>query len=198
MLNSTQKDLLHSTLQDHISVIEESKLINPTLKRICLGKVITEDCIKLIQFLDKLFIPGLDPAQHEERIELIRSLKFINDLYFNNQVVFSEYGLKSAAEVFFGRLGDIVQKDIQEEIYNLLYRSAKGMEQGQNKNRLYSEMGRENYRFQGRAGKSAWRQELNLPLDQQRIELAGRRNNWFLDAQEERQEENPNRPSVSM
>ncbi len=117
-VNKSQLELIKSLIGFdgiYFETIKDEDGIDSGTKILYLERAISEDCQTFLKSLDKLYQP-------ESNIELIRALKTINDLFFNNEVKNSDHGMKSALQHWFGRLGDIDNVDafkkIIEELVN--------------------------------------------------------------------------------
>jgi hypothetical protein len=117
MITTAQAALLNELIGEdgcYFETIKEDSSINVGTKILFLQRAISEAPPIFLKSLDKLYQDGLD--DDESNLELIRSLKTMNDLCFNQQVKFGEHGERNVIEHFFAKLGDINLSDITSAI----------------------------------------------------------------------------------
>ncbi len=132
-LNEAQKSSLEEHLENALSAIDEfpvSDALTNTLKRTILEKAVTQNPRDFYKSLDELYAL-CSKIQYKEEIEipeqrnrkgevisssktitqsingldLIRSFKLINDICFNSEVKFADFGIRRTINHYFDRLG---------------------------------------------------------------------------------------------
>lgn len=120
MPNPAQLELLHSFFGEegiYSSTIENTDVLDTITKMVLLEKAITEDYQTFLTTIDKL---NMTVNQKSPEEELIRALKAMNDVCFNNDVMYGEYGTRPALEHYFGSLGAIHANEFQEATRELI------------------------------------------------------------------------------
>ena len=129
-LNDTAVNLLNDFSEKdgiYYSTIDEYEELNLGTKVLYLERAISENCKTFNESLDKLY-----GSEGVENIELIRALKFINDICFNTSVKFAEHGLKSAIVHWFESISgqtlneDEIKKTIQLKIEERIKELSEG------------------------------------------------------------------------
>src|SRR5580692_3362811 len=103
-LTRAQKELLDSFFGRegfYLETIRENDDVNLGTKLLYLERAVNEPPQIYLESLKKLCLT----PEKASTIELIRALKVINDLYFNNLIKY--YGIKNAVDHFFHGLGQI-------------------------------------------------------------------------------------------
>ncbi|OGT69287.1 MAG: hypothetical protein A3I12_01210 [Gammaproteobacteria bacterium RIFCSPLOWO2_02_FULL_38_11] len=136
-------------------------------KILYLEKSITQGCQTFLNTLDKLYKPELMGAAKEANLDFIRSLKTINDLFFNNKVKYGIYGVRDALTHFFSSLGPFNPQDFKDEIQKMIHRGIEVLSQNHQEEIIARKRKREEEE-KTIANQSNWRNELDLPSDQRR------------------------------
>ncbi len=104
----------------YLTVILEYEGANPATNYQYLQKAIEEEPSIFLQSLDRLYQSEPSKEKEVNQFEFLRSLKLVNDLYFNNSIVFElhEYGIKyvKKAQVHFFRDLNASEREISEAI----------------------------------------------------------------------------------
>lgn len=109
-MNSAQTELLQSFIGpegDSFQTINEDETLDLGTKLLYLERAISQDCNRFNASLDKIYNPSLNGKAAQPQLDLIRSLKLINDWCFNNPVVNGVYGVRSALTHYFSGLGPV-------------------------------------------------------------------------------------------
>lgn len=170
MPNPGQIRLLDSLIGEdgiYFTTISEDENLDVGTKVLYLNRAITEQCHDFLNSLDKIYNPSLDNTKQIANIEFIRALKVINDLCFNNQIKFSDFGCKPALDHFFSRLGDInssnFQTIIQQNIQTRINELSRGHEITVSEQIHAREIAEHNTLID-----ISWRRILDLPTEQLR------------------------------
>ena len=120
---------------------------------------------------DKTFSLGtkllyLDRAIQEECNRFIRALKLINDLYFNNDVKYSSFGIRKALEHYFIALGPIEACDFKIAIRECIEARKIQIQFDSTSQEIRSQMDRRLFEEETIARLTLWREELDLPQEQ--------------------------------
>lgn len=124
MLNLAQLQFLESFISAqgiYFEVIRDEENVDFGTKVLYLLRAIDQDCAMFVRSLDKLYYSFLRVNKRNKGLEFIRALKIINDLYYNNEVKFDEYGVRVALEHYFGALGPINEESFQLKINELVH-----------------------------------------------------------------------------
>lgn len=131
MPNSAQKTLLDSFIAEdgiYLQPILEYEHVSLGTKLLYLERAITQNCKIFLQSLDKLYNLEGGELVKAANIECIRALKVINDLCFNNEVKYDEFGsARTALTHYFSSLGEInaqafqttIKESINEQIFKI-------------------------------------------------------------------------------
>ena len=168
MPNSTQRALLDSFIAEegiYFETIRDDEAFNLGTKVLYLERAISQNCHNFLQSLDKLYNPDLVAAAKTANVEFIRALKLINDLCFNHQVKYVQYGTRPALTHFFGSLGDINHSDFQTDIQTIINARIATLREGHVEEATAQKTARETAET-GIARRTGWRAELDLPLAQ--------------------------------
>jgi hypothetical protein len=109
-LTRAQKELLDSFFGRegfYLETIRENDDVNLGTKLLYLERAVNEPPQIYLESLKKLCLT----PEKASTIELIRALKVINDLYFNNLIKY--YGIKNAVDHFFHGLGQIESSELK-------------------------------------------------------------------------------------
>ena len=165
MINSSQQDLLNSFLAKegiYFETILENNNIDLGTKILYLERAINLDSSHFFRSLDKLY-----NMQEPDNIELIRALKIINDLYYNNIIKYDDFGIKKALNHYFSLLGPVdeeafqkVIKEMMHENISVLYKNSKP-EENITDQRIIREMAEMDIEEN-----TMWRYKLDLPQEQ--------------------------------
>lgn len=126
-LTRAQKELLDTYFGRegfYLETIRENEDINLGTKLLYLERAISEPPKIFLESLKKLCLS----PEKASIIELIRSLKVINDLHYNNPIKYDNYGVKHAVDHFFHGLGQVELLELQlavKEHINLEINSLK-------------------------------------------------------------------------
>ena len=120
MVNEAQKALLNdlvgcngiytTTINDFTHETEGTKLLY-------LKRAITLQGIHFLESLDQLYKENIDDQLKPEYIDLIRSLKMINNLYFNQEINYDEYGIRFTLDHYFSRIGSVNPDEFKTYIH---------------------------------------------------------------------------------
>ena len=141
-------------------------------KILYLEKSITQDCQTFLNTLDKLYKPELIGAAKEANLDFIRSLKTINDLFFNNKVHYDNflgacriYAERDALTHFFSSLGSFNPQDFKDEIRKMIHQGIEILSQDHQEEITTQKQKREEVE-KTITNQSDWRNELDLPTGQ--------------------------------
>jgi predicted nucleic acid-binding protein len=168
MLTVAQRELLDSFIADegiYFETIRDYPGLNLGTKVLYLERAISQNCQTFLQSLDKLYQPGLDGEAKTAHIEFIRALKVINDLYFDNQVKYDEFGTRAALTHYFGSLGNIVPGDFQTTIQGMITAGITALSEAHEEEVTAQKQARVTAEV-NIAPEIGWREELDLPLAQ--------------------------------
>jgi len=123
MPNSAQLELLNSFFSEQglfFEIIRDDSTFNLGTKILYLERAINQDCQTFLESLDKIYNPDLVADAKAANIEFIRALKLINDLCFNYDVKYSEFGTRKALTHYFSALGSVVFADFKVTIQDII------------------------------------------------------------------------------
>lgn len=164
MLNDTQEQLLEEMLGPegfYYQAIIENPDFDLGTKSLYLKLAITQECHDFLVSLDKLYDGS------KSSLDLIRNLKVINDLCFNNDMLFDPYGVRSALPHFFGRIGpDPSLTDFQPLIKQHIQARLTHLQQSQEAEFLEQQSQARDILENRGAGQMMWRTLLALPAAQ--------------------------------
>ena len=167
MPNTAQQELLDSFIAEegiYFETIRDDEAFTLGTKILYLERAISQDCQAFNQSLDKLYQPNLEGEQKEANIEFIRALKFINDLCFNNNVKYDQYGTKAALTHCFSSLGDINVGEFQTSVQEIINARITALNEDHEETVTAQKQARQTE--EDFAKKVGWRTELDLPLAQ--------------------------------
>lgn len=122
-MNKAQRELLESYFGEegiYADAIINTKLIDEYTKIKYLNNAIEMiPSVYQVQ-LDLLFNPKESDEHQKNSLELIRSLKFINDCFHNNEVNYHPYGVRKCLDHHFLSLGPIDVEHFKKEITDLV------------------------------------------------------------------------------
>lgn len=172
-MNKSQEELLDSFISVegcYFETIIEDQSINLGIKLLYLERAITQNCTDFNLSLDKLYRNNLVGEDRQTRIELIRAFKVVNDICFNNQVKFDNYGIRPALVHYFGMLGEVHSEPFTLAIHRKIHFNIAAIIQGQSdpKAPLAQKLVREHFEKDIQPHHD-WRQELDLPLIQRGV-----------------------------
>ncbi|EKD75810.1 MAG: hypothetical protein ACD_44C00023G0001 [uncultured bacterium] len=134
-------------------------------KILYLEKSITQGCQTFLNTLDKLYKPELMGAAKEANLDFIRSLKTINDLFFNNKVKYGIYGVRDALTHFFSSLGPVNPQDFKDEIQKMIHQGIEVLSQD-HQEEITAQKQKQEEVEKTITNQSDWRNELDLPTGQ--------------------------------
>ena len=165
-MNRTQEEVLDSFLGAEGSdyeTIRDDDTIDLGTKLLYLERAITQDCETFNQSLDKLYRTDLEGAAERAHLDLIQSFKVINNLCFNNQVQYGDFGVRDALTHYFGSLGEVDADAFRVAIQQRVNTNIATLSQGQENIVQVQKQAREQAEDDIQS-QMAWRQKLNLPL----------------------------------
>ncbi len=169
-INTAQLEILEAFIGPmgiYFETILDDKEENLGTKIVFLQKAIEEEPQAFSKSLDYLFV---DSSQ-ENNLELIRSLKIINDFCFNNDIKYGQYGIKSALTHFFGRFGKVEPSSFQEKIRSMIREQIKSLLNEANLEQIETEKETANLLLDEDLNQAnpQWRQKLDLPSNQNSV-----------------------------
>ncbi len=168
-ISKQQHDFLEEMLGSdglYSSTIKESDLINRGTKVLYLNWATSLACQAFNVKLDRLYQSGLVGMQDESNLGLIRSFKFINNIYFNNEVKFGEHGIRDAVDHWFGRLGGKVDLADMRMALNSMVRNITNELKDGFTTELSEEIKARELEDEQITRQAGWRRTLDLPLAQ--------------------------------
>lgn len=175
-MNLTQRALLASILApigdeecpeggSHIQAICEYKALDAATRFILIEKALVEDCKTFNSSLDKFYQPALLGEAQTEQLEVIRALKIVNDLCFNNEVKKGIFGTEFAHAAWFARLGPVDSKAISLKAENMIVATLGKLQQ--DSGATPERRGAALLRLNAMRPQQEWRRLLDLPVAQQ-------------------------------
>lgn len=168
MPNLAQLNLLQSLIGTegiYTSTIFESNKIDNGTKVLYIRRALENDWYDYNELLGKLYIITGTSEEINDWTELMRALKFINDIYHNNTVKYENLGLRSAHDHYFSRLGGTDLQTFQQAITQLITQEIETFSSGKEADineQIQTRISREST-----MGTSQWWQpELDLPVEQ--------------------------------
>lgn len=168
MPNSAQQELLDSFIADegiYFQTIIDDEAFNLGTKILYLKRAISQDCQTFNQALDKLYNPDLVDGPKKANIEFIRALKLINDLCFNNEVKYGQYGTRLALTHYFGSLGAVDASGLQTAVEEIINARITALSDSHEETITEQKQARQTAET-GIHRQTGWRTELDLPSAQ--------------------------------
>jgi len=158
-----------------IEAIESSKAADLGTKILYLRRAISQPCHLFLTSLDKLYkIYRDDKEKNNENLDFIRSLKKINDMCFNNNILQGVYGVRPCLTQDFGRLRskDITIEDetaaFKKNVKMMIRDNIKLLKKGQQK-KIRNQIIARKEAEKTIIGNLAWRTLLELPGEQRTL-----------------------------
>lgn len=151
----------------HYLAIMENDNADLGTKVLYLERAITQNLKDFLASLDKLYRPHARGESRKKNIELIRSLKFINDICFNHELKFGVHGTKKALVHYFRPLGSGIDANAFHQQIRLMIHARIG-ESVRDVNEKAKQERERRLAYEKRiVADAAWRVTLDLPMDQQ-------------------------------
>ena len=168
MPNNTQQEVLESFIGAkgiYYETILEYDGVDMGTKVHYLERAIGEDCQTFLESLDKLYQPDLRDEAQAANIDLIRALKVINDLCFNNDVRYGGFGNRAALSHYFGSFGKVDADDFQGAIREIINDRVTELREA-NEDEITQQIDARKASEGNIVKQRGWRTALDLPLVQ--------------------------------
>ncbi len=169
-LNKAEQDLLDSFISDtgsHFETILFYDAIDIGTKCIYLKKAISEDCATFLDSLDRLYCTQAEMIHDARQMEFITALKFINDICFNNDVLYEDFGTRSAITHYFSfrRSLDEISSPVsfKKTVECMTFERIAELEELISKDELRSQIVERGWIESAEHFSKQWRSRLNLP-----------------------------------
>ncbi len=168
MINNTQLELLESFMGPDgflIETIMDNPQFDIGTKTLYLARAVRKNCHAYLLDLDKLYDENLKDEAQSNLLELIQSLKRINDLCFNNDIKTGDFGLSKALIYTFSRLGAVNPSEFHLKIVEMIHAKIEELMKTDGQEIKSQQKARRTLE-KSIWGPIQWRKTLDLPAEQ--------------------------------